>query len=404
MLPIVFMSNEQGAPTLNNAAGSLLAVLKACLVTGFNTVGITSVTIAGNVATVVTSANHGLSPGMRATTTGISITAANGDKTVATTPTPASFTFPCVNPDVSESPASASVKRTPLGWVEQFSKTNVSMFKSSAPTAYGQSLRVDDTDTTGLIGGRVFGVENPTGIDAWAEKFPTEVQVPGGMYWPRSSNTATAKAWCLVGDERFFYLLMAQTTYSSGYYPTAQGDYVFSPFFFGDIVSFKNGEAFGTIIGGGTSTGSGNYPGPALLTNSRLGTAPSSTHNSYIARQQSGVAKSIRIAFNHPGGASYVGDTSYPRYPSPVDNGLLIAEPSFVSETLSYANHPVRGILPGFAAFMCNYDDLPKNPMPQRLTTTDGTNRTYLFAPATVTATPNTYGGTFAVKLHEAWR
>jgi hypothetical protein len=63
MLPIVFMSNEQGAPVLNNAAGSLISVLDACLVNGFNTVGIFSITITDNVATVVTSATHGLAVG-----------------------------------------------------------------------------------------------------------------------------------------------------------------------------------------------------------------------------------------------------------------------------------------------------------------------------------------------------
>lgn len=183
MLPIVFMSDEQGAPTLNNAAGSLISVLKACLVTGFNNVGITSVTIAGNVATVVTNANHGLTVGQRATVAGVSITAANGDKTVASVPNVTTFTYPCVNSDVSESPVSASVKRTPLGWVEQFSKTNVSMFKSSDTAAYGQSLRVDDTGTNAETqGARVFGVENPTGIDTYTDKFPLETQQAGGLY------------------------------------------------------------------------------------------------------------------------------------------------------------------------------------------------------------------------------
>ena len=36
--PIYYDSSETGAPVLNNAAGSLDAVLYACLVTGFRTV------------------------------------------------------------------------------------------------------------------------------------------------------------------------------------------------------------------------------------------------------------------------------------------------------------------------------------------------------------------------------
>lgn len=407
MLPIVFMSNEQGAPTLNNAAGSLISVLKACLVTGFNNVGITSVTIAGNVATVVTNANHGLTVGQRATVAGVSITAANGDKTVASVPNATTFTYPCVNSDVSESPVSASVKRTPLGWIEQFSKTNVSMFKSSDPAAYGQSLRVDDTGTNPLTqGARVFGVENPTGIDTYTAKFPLETQQAGGLYWVKGANTATAKAWCIVGDERFFYFLVEQSSSSSGFYPggAAPNQYwSFVPHFFGDIISNKMSESFGAIVGGGTSAPQTNFPSSGVTVNTVVGAAPSSSTNAFIARQLTGIAKSIMVGFAHPAGKN-PGIASFPRYPSPVANELTIQEPSFVVETLSYANHPIRGILPGFAAFLCNHTDLPQSNFPQCMTTTDGSNRTYLFAPYTISTTPNSPDSCFAVKLNEAWR
>lgn len=404
MLPIVFMSNEQGAPTLNNAAGSLISVLDACLVTGFNSVGITSVTIAGNVATVVTSAAHGLTAGMRGTVAGVSITAANGDKTVASAPTTTSFTYPCVNPDVSESPASASVKRTPLRWAKQFSKTNVTMYKSSDPAAYGQSLRVDDTN--GATGARVFGVENPTGIDAWGDRFPTETQYAGGGYWPKGANTAAAKAWCIVGDERIFYLLVENSAYTTSNYPGSSGSHQywsFELFGFGDIVSNKPGEAFGTVIGFRTSDGTNNSSGSYMAFHTSLGSTPP-TSGFYIARQHTGVAKSVSVCTAYPGG-SVPGSTQLPRYPSPVANELSIAEPAFVSESLPYANNPIRGVLPGVAAFLCNMADLPSGPLPQKLTTTDGSNRTYLYVPYVATSYPNlAKESCFAVKLNEPWR
>ena len=398
MLPIVFMSNEQGAPTLNNAAGSLLSVLRACLVTGFNNVGITSVTIAGNVATVVTNANHGLAVGHRATVAGVSITAANGDKTVASVPNATTFTYPCVNADVSESPVSASVKRTPLGWIEQFSKTNVSMFKSSDPAAYGQSLRVDDTSTT--TGARVFGVENPTGIDTWAEKFPTEVQLAGGGYWLKGAYNATAKAWCIVGDERFFYFLVENSAYSTLY---ANNAWSFLPQFFGDIVSWKPSESFGAVIGCSSSGSTSNGQTSGLLSHSDLGANPGSNNNFFIARQHTAVAKSIYVTSSFPGGRES-GSTSYPRYPSPVDNGVTYAEPIFCSEALTYANNPIRGIVPGLVAVLCNHADLPQNPLPQRVVPTDAAAKTILIAPYAAQTTPNTNNSCFAVKLNESWR
>lgn len=399
MLPIVFMSNEQGAPTLNNAAGSLISVLDACLVTGFNSVGITSVTIAGNVATVVTSAAHGLTAGMRGTVTGVSITAANGDKTVASVPTTTSFTYPCVNPDTSESPASASVKRTPLGWAKQFSKTNVAMYKSSDPAAYGQSLRVDDTGTNPTVGARVFGVENPTSIDAWSDKFPQETQVVGGLYWGKGSNTAAAKAWVIVGDERFFYLLVENTSWSNVYSSTV---YSFVPQGFGDIVSFKNGEAFGTAVFGNAASVSGNSSNGGILANNILGSAQT-VYGGYICRQQTGILKSVVIGISHPYGRN-PGSTSFPRYPSPVDNGLTFSEPSFVCETLAYANNPIRGVLPGLSSVLAAHTDLPNTPFPTKFTTTDGSNREYLVQPYTSGVSPSTSDSAFCVKLNESWR
>lgn len=400
MLPIVFNSNEQGAPTLNNAAGSLISVLDACLVTGFNSVGITSVTIAGNVATVVTSAAHGLTAGMRGTVAGVSITAANGDKTVASVPTTTSFTYPCVNPDVSESPVSASVKRTPLGWAKQFSKTNVAMYKSSDPAAYGQSLLVDDTGTNSAVGARVFGVENPTSIDAWSDKFPQETQIAGGLYWGKGANSTAAKAWCIVGDERFFYLLTENTSWNKVYSPTA---YSFHPQGFGDIISFKNGEGFGSVIFGSVSALSVNSDSGYLLVNQSPGTIPTTAAGAYICRQQTGILKSVQIGIAHPYGRE-PGSTSFPRYPSPVDNGLTFSDPAFVCETLSYANNPMRGVLPGMASVLANHNDLPITPFPTKFTTTDGSNKAYLVQSNTVTISSHTYGAAFCVKLNESWR
>lgn len=62
MLPIWYHSEETGAPTLNNAAGSLIAVLDALLTTGFNVKAVTSVSVSGGVATAVISA-HGYEVG-----------------------------------------------------------------------------------------------------------------------------------------------------------------------------------------------------------------------------------------------------------------------------------------------------------------------------------------------------
>jgi hypothetical protein len=56
--PIWFDSSEVGAPTLNNAAGSLLEILRACLINGFGSKTVTSISVTAGVATA-TCAAHG---------------------------------------------------------------------------------------------------------------------------------------------------------------------------------------------------------------------------------------------------------------------------------------------------------------------------------------------------------
>src|SRR4051794_27487831 len=54
-----FQSNQNGAPQITGQAGSLIAVLNACLLNGFNLRTLTTITRDGNVATVTADAGHG---------------------------------------------------------------------------------------------------------------------------------------------------------------------------------------------------------------------------------------------------------------------------------------------------------------------------------------------------------
>lgn len=395
MLPIVFSSTDQGAPTLNNVAGSLISVLKACLVTGFNNVGITSVTIADNVATVVTNANHGLTVGQRATVAGVSITAANGDKTVASVPNVTTFTYPCVNSDVSESPVSASVKRTPLGWAEQFSKTNVSVFKSSAPAAYGQSLRIDDTYG---FDAKSFGVTGPTDVDTFVARFPRATQVNGDSYWTKGMNNATAKKWWIVGDERMFYYICEGSAYHNQHTETS---YSYMVACFGDIISYKNAEAFGTLWTG--SPGQTNsYPESPSLQHMTLSQDPgSSGHGRWLARDNTALEDSVGAGFIQPGGVGSGASSAV--FPSQVDNGLILASPTFVLERKTSQNHPVRGVLPGQLTPFGNYIQFPNTSQkPWAISTTDGSGvKALLWSYCFVSSSA---AFTFAVDVSRSWR
>ena len=120
---IWFDSAETGAPTLNNAAGSLIAVLDACLLNGFNLKSIT-INVAGGVATA-TCNGHGFSTatGKLVSIAGATPNELNGLKQIASA-TSNTFTFPA--PGVPDGAATGAItaKRAPLGWTKVHAAAN----------------------------------------------------------------------------------------------------------------------------------------------------------------------------------------------------------------------------------------------------------------------------------------
>lgn len=397
MLPIFYSYNDTGAPTLNNAAGSLISVLDACLVSGFNSRTVTNLAVAANVCTATTNVAHGYTVGQRVIVAGAANPILNGDKTILTVPTPTTFTYAAVTPDANEAPGAGSVKRTPLGWLKEFTDTNKAVYKMTDNAAYGIRLRVEDTAAIPTAA-RVIGVEAPTSIDLYADAFPTQAQLAGGGYWSKGANTAAAKVWHLIGDERFFYLLVENSA-NQAFNPL---DPIFYGGAFGDITSYKVGEGYGTIlIASDTGGSSGGFP---VVLKDSLGGTPSTSNNArYIARQHTGVLKSIRIGMvgvGSGGGSTYMSASGAPFYPSPVDNGLIFAEPVFVSETLAGANHPIRGTMPGLLEILARYTDLMTTPT--IVTATDGSGLKALVLRGV--AATNGGNGAIALKMSSAWR
>ena len=54
-----YFSNQTGAPVLNGTVGSLIDVLDACLVNGYNQVDVSSMTRSGSTVTVTCATAHG---------------------------------------------------------------------------------------------------------------------------------------------------------------------------------------------------------------------------------------------------------------------------------------------------------------------------------------------------------
>lgn len=337
MLPIWYSSSELNAPTLNNAAGSLIAVLDACLVNGFGLKSVTSITLSGTLATV-TCTGHQFSGGVgkRVLIAGSSVTAINAAHEV-TVVDANTFTFPTTATGTVSGTLTA--KRAPLGWTKSYSGTNTAMYQRTDGAATGMLLRVDDTGSTPASAtyARAFGVESATDVTTYLGQFPTQAQFADGVYISKGASTTAAKQWHLVGDGRTMYFFSDDVAYS---YASHSALHMFT---FGDVESWRSGgDPFGCIVAGGANNNGQNTTHNSIT--------PGSGNAFYLARPTNLIGSSVKASYwgrgaNTPGYDENSGGT----YPSPVDNGMALERTVLVREESNTYGHPFRGAARGMA-------------------------------------------------------
>lgn len=322
-----------GAPTLNGTAGTLIAVLDACLVNGFGSGTVDSIVISGGIATVTRSAGHPFEVGSIALISGATVTGGsiNGEQRVLTAPSANVYTFDATGIPNQTATGTISHKVAPLGWAKTFSGTNLAAYKPSDVAATGCLLRVDDTGTQNA---RVVGYETMSDINTGTGPFPTTAQISGGAYWPKSTSAdSTTRGWVLVGDGRYF-MLSASSIAGAAVFHSA----------FGDFLSNKSPDAYGCLL----SASNASIPGNSTSTLSMSHASGNSVQGGlFVARGSSGLgsAQSMARAANTFATSGYSGGSgSWPAYPNPADNGLLLSQISLIEASPQFC---LRGTIPG---------------------------------------------------------
>ncbi len=331
-----FLSTMYGAPVQNSLAGSKIAVLDACLITGFGLRAASRITVTAGVATVEFSVGAALPPPQDSVLLidGAAQTLLNGEQRV-TESASGVFKFRTAAPDSVDNGTGITFKFAALGWAKPFSGTNQAVYRSTDPQSYGMYLYVDDraSQTTAL---RAF--ESMSAIDTGSGPFPTSTQAPGGLFWAKSTTTNTnAVRWTLVGDSRVFFDNTAAGTasFASSIASGTKG--------FGDLVALRRaGDAFACMLNGPTSTAT------ALGTpnNSSLEIA-TGVGAYYLPRAITTIGSSIAPRYLAYTGGTSLGsgrDTYLGNFPSDVDGQLLLARCFFDNTPVSTAP---RALLPG---------------------------------------------------------
>jgi hypothetical protein len=206
-----FFSRMANAPVLNGVAGSLVALLDAFLVTGFNTVNLTSLVVSGGVATATFAGTHASEESAVVLIAGVSggpsgSAGLNGEQKITSVPSPTTRTFATALPDGTYT-GTITMKMASLGWTKVYTGANVAVYKSSDVTSSGNLLRVDDTGATVA---RVVGYESMSDINTGVGPFPTVAQISGGGYWTKSTvASAAATQWAIIGDSKDFKFINA---------------------------------------------------------------------------------------------------------------------------------------------------------------------------------------------------
>lgn len=309
-----FTSAMAGAPVISGAPGALIAVLDACLINGFGSVTLLSLTISGGVATA-TKTGHGFLDHVVLLIEGATPSELNGEKRI-TLVNANTFTFDATGISDQTATGIITAKMAPLGWEKIYSGVNKAVYGRSDQTSTAMVLRVDDTGTTSAT---VCGYEEMSDVDTGIGAFAYSP-----AYFLKSPFEDTvSRVWELIGDSKLFY-----------YFATRNSrNYLTSFHAFGDFIKILDGDSYNCLL----------HPETSLSYNA----APDldvglSTTNSKICRSYTQVGTSIPMLRSSHRTTSACGYGGSIDYPSPVGLSLHIA-PIEIWESTSIP----RGFYPG---------------------------------------------------------
>ena len=327
-----YKSTDSGAPVLSGSVGALISLLDSCLVNGYGSGSVQSITRSGSTATA-TRPNHGLNEHDVVLHDGATEVEYNGTFKIFNV-TAHTYDFEVTGTPTTPATGVITGSKPGGGFVKSFSGTNKAAYRANDAAATMLYLRVDDSTTTYAT---VKGYESMTDVDTGAGLFPPS----SALYWLKSSTAdATVRSWELVTDGFIVYLFVAHLAGSGNGH---------AMWVFGDIASGRQGDVYHCMIGGTTANAAGTVPGassgiPMVSNYHSINTA----NSVMLARafHQIGAAIDAGKIVVGAHGAQYIGQmTQQLGSPHTVD-GAIVASPLLVSESTAL----IRGAMPGIYA------------------------------------------------------
>ena len=336
----VYYFNEglRGAPQLSGTSGALIAVLDACLITGFGTVSVTSLTVADGIATATVSAGNSFTPHHIILIEGASDPALNGRHRVlldGNSSTSFSFKTTATNGTAG---GTITAKYAPVpGWEKPFSADNKAVYRATTGNRF--FYRVDDSLPEKYVA-EIRGYETMTSVDVGVAPFPLLSRL--STIEKSNGANATGKYWDLVADCRAVMVgAQQQPTIGAVTYATPAR-------YFGEMVPLApNGDAWCSAVLSSPEKATGmqlHYGGSAFY--SYRGTVVGNFYGA-LARGVPGVGGAIdaqcMAVFGNKDGVLSGQDAVFGPAPSAVD-GQLYLSPVYLAEG---SRGPARAVVPG---------------------------------------------------------
>ncbi len=243
-----YVRTNNNAPQLQNAYGSMINVLDACLIDGIQIGVVNSLTASGNTVTATFGAAHNLMQYQVIKITGAAQPEFNGEHRILTAPTASTLTFELVTtPSETTATGTISASLPPLGWEKPFSSSNpngggkaayrsLNLLLPSRPflrvvdeldhaytATYAKFAKVgiveDMTDIDTMFGVQApFDAANPnknwvgtgsgaSAINGWAKWYYTNYSAFNTPSNDVNVSASGSRNWVLVGNSDYFYIL-----------------------------------------------------------------------------------------------------------------------------------------------------------------------------------------------------
>ena len=371
--PVKFYNDlMEGAPQVNNTNGSLTAMLDAVLVNGFGVRAATGISFSAGIATITFAATHKYLLNQVVEVSGVPQAEYNGQFNVISKTT---FTISYyVNGTPPAPTGTPSVKNPSLNFEIAFTGANKRAYRSKSILSSRLYLRVDDSLDPSYSDayskkGKVTMIESMTDIDTitgsqapydpgnltrnhigtgtgvnavdgWYKWYYARTQLNGGGQTEDTMATSAAnRSWVIIGDDRGFYFFISSDPNNG-----ARTGYCFT-----DFESFRQGDAFATILtatdfNGAANTPNGNYYANSTDFNSKFA-ASLDVSGKVILKDYQQVGPPIRAGFMGLGsinGQVISGQNTGVVYPNGPDYGLIV-HPAYIKQE----NNHIRGKMPG---------------------------------------------------------